>query len=63
MAGFMVAHIGIRGKSLLASGVADKSVEHTILFLKLVLRAPKASAGKDAYLDILVRRSMIQADL
>lgn len=27
------------------------------------LRAPKASAGKDAYLDIPVRRSMIQADL
>ena len=63
MAGFMVAHIGIRGEFLLASGVADKSVEHTILFLKLVLRASKASSGKDAYLDILVRRSMIQADL
>lgn len=59
----MVAHIGIRWKSLLASGVADKSVEHTLLFLKLVLRAPEASAGKYAYLDILVRRSMIQADL
>lgn len=27
------------------------------------LRAPEASAGKDAYLDIPVRRSMIQADL
>ena len=63
MAGFMVAHIGIRGECLLATGVAGKSVEHTILFLKLVLRAPEASAGKYAYLDILVRRSMIQADL
>lgn len=63
MAGIMVAHIGIRGECLLASGVADKSVEHTILFLKLVLRALEASAGKYAYLDILVRRSMIQADL
>lgn len=27
------------------------------------LRAPKASAGNYAYLDIPVRRSMIQADL
>lgn len=63
MAGIMVAHIGIRWESLLATCVAYKSVEHTILFLKLVLRAPEASAGKDAHLDILIRGSLLQVDL
>ena len=48
MAGFMVAHIGIRGEFLLASGVADKSVEQTILSMKLVMCDKIASASKDA---------------
>lgn len=59
----MVAHIGIRGEGLRASGVARKGTHHTLLLLKLVLGAPEASASKDAHGNMGVGGRLVEVDL
>lgn len=59
----VASYIGIGRKSLFVAGISCQGIEYTGLFLKLMLRAPETSAGKDANLYTAVFRCMIDVNL
>lgn len=59
----VASYIGIGRKSLFVAGISCQGIEYTGLFLKLMLRAPETSAGKDANLYTAVFRRMIDVNL
>ena len=59
----VASYIGIGRKSLFVAGISCQGIEYTGLFLKLMLRAPETSAGKDANLYTAVFRHMIDVNL
>lgn len=59
----VASYIGIGRKSLFVAGISCQGIEYAGLFLKLMLRAPETSAGKDANLYTAVFRRMIDVNL